>query len=135
MLALLIVPSSTAEVSRDESTPEPISPQPRPSTMLSKARAEAALFDGLPCGARQPIAAGGECVPRLGAAPATTSLTIPAALALGLITGQEAHLGLDGVDVALLVLTLFGSARTFGDARTNVLRAPCIFCCSWSISR
>ena len=32
------------------------------------------------------------------------------------------HLGLDRVDAALLVLTLFVSALTFGGARTNVLQ-------------
>ena len=61
-------------------------------------------------------------MPRLGTALATIGLTTPAALAVGLITGQELHLGLDRVDVALLVLTLFVSALTFGGARTNVLQ-------------
>ena len=32
------------------------------------------------------------------------------------------HLGLDRLDVALLALTLFVSALTFGGARTNVLQ-------------
>ena len=32
------------------------------------------------------------------------------------------HLGLDRTDAALLVLTLFVSALTFGGARTNVLQ-------------
>jgi Ca2+:H+ antiporter len=57
----------------------------------------------------------------LGSALATIGLTIPAVLGIGLITGQEVHLGLDRVDAALLVLTLFVSALTFGGARTNVL--------------
>jgi Ca2+:H+ antiporter len=43
-------------------------------------------------------------------------------LAIGLITGREVHLGLDRVEVALLVLMLFVSALTFGGARTNVLQ-------------
>lgn len=57
----------------------------------------------------------------LGSALATIGLTIPAVLGIGLITGQEVHLGLDRVDAALLVLTLFVSALT-GGARTNVLQ-------------
>jgi Ca2+:H+ antiporter len=32
------------------------------------------------------------------------------------------HLGLDRLDVALLALTLFVSALTFGGARTNVVQ-------------
>jgi Ca2+:H+ antiporter len=36
--------------------------------------------------------------------------------------GQKMHLGLDRLDVALLALTLFLSALTFGGARTNVLQ-------------
>jgi Ca2+:H+ antiporter len=40
----------------------------------------------------------------LGSALATIGLTIPAVLAIGLITGQEVHLGLDRTDAALLVL-------------------------------
>jgi Ca2+:H+ antiporter len=43
-------------------------------------------------------------------------------LAIGLITGREVHLGLDRVDVALLVFTLFVSTLTFRGARTNVLQ-------------
>jgi len=58
----------------------------------------------------------------LGSALATIGLTIPAVLAIGLITGQVVHLGLDRTDAALLVLTLFVSALTFGGARTNVLQ-------------
>jgi Ca2+:H+ antiporter len=58
----------------------------------------------------------------LGSALATIGLTIPAVLAIGLWTGYEVHLGLDRVDAALLVLTLFVSALTFGGARTNVLQ-------------
>jgi Ca2+:H+ antiporter len=58
----------------------------------------------------------------LGSALATIGLTIPAALAVCLYTGREMHLGLERVDAALLVLTLFVSALTFGGARTNVLQ-------------
>ena len=71
----------------------------------------------------------------LGSALATIGLTIPAVLAIGLWTGYEVHLGLDRVDAALLVLTLFVSALTFGGARTKCCKAPCIFYCSSSISR
>ena len=41
---------------------------------------------------------------------------------IGLSPGNEVHLGLDRVDAALLMLTLFVSALTFGGARTNVLQ-------------
>ena len=58
----------------------------------------------------------------LGSALATIGLTIPAVLAVGLFTGNAMHLGLDRVDTALLILTLFVSALTFGGARTNVLQ-------------
>ena len=58
----------------------------------------------------------------LGSALATVGLTIPAVLAIGLITGNEVHLGLDQVETALLLLTLFVSALTFGGARTSVLQ-------------
>jgi Ca2+:H+ antiporter len=58
----------------------------------------------------------------LGSALATIGLTVPAVLAIGLWTGYEVHLGLDRVDAALLMLTLFLSALTFGGARTNVLQ-------------
>jgi len=58
----------------------------------------------------------------LGSALATIGLTIPAALIIGLITGCKVHLGLDPVETALLILTLFVSGLTFGGARTNVLQ-------------
>ena len=58
----------------------------------------------------------------LGAALATVGLTIPAVLTIGLITNRNVHLGLDPVETALLMLTLFVSALTFGGARTNVLQ-------------
>jgi Ca2+:H+ antiporter len=61
----------------------------------------------------------------LGSGLATIGLTIPAVLAIGLITGQEVHLGLDRTDAALLVLTLFVSALTFGGAAPTCCRAPC----------
>jgi Ca2+:H+ antiporter len=58
----------------------------------------------------------------LGSALATIGLTIPAVLTIGLVTGRGVHLGLDQVETALLVLTLFVSALTFGGVRTNVLQ-------------
>ena len=57
----------------------------------------------------------------LGSALATISLTIPAVLTIGLVTGQTIVLGLDPVDIVLLVLTLAVSMLTFASARTNVL--------------
>lgn len=58
----------------------------------------------------------------LGSALATIGLTIPAALAIGLSANLSVHLNLDPVQQALLILTLFVSALTFGGARTNVLQ-------------
>ncbi len=57
----------------------------------------------------------------LGTALSTISLTIPAVLMIGFITGQAIVLGLDGVDTVLLLLTLVVSMLTFALARTNVL--------------
>lgn len=57
----------------------------------------------------------------LGSVLATISLTIPAVLTIGFITGQTIILGLDAVDVTLLLLTLGLSTLTFASARTNVL--------------
>jgi len=58
----------------------------------------------------------------LGSALATIGLTIPAVLAIGLITGRDVHLGLTNVETVLLLLTLFISGLTFGGGRTNVLQ-------------
>lgn len=57
----------------------------------------------------------------LGSVLATISLTIPAVLAIGFITNQSIVLGLDAVDMTLLLLTLMLSMLTFASARTNVL--------------
>jgi Ca2+:H+ antiporter len=57
----------------------------------------------------------------LGGVLASTSLTIPAVLAIGLISGQTIILGLEPVEMTLLLLTLGVSALTFATARTNVL--------------
>ena len=57
----------------------------------------------------------------LGSVLASISLTIPAVLAIGLITGRSVVLGLDPVDVILLLLTLGLSTITFASGRTNIL--------------
>ena len=57
----------------------------------------------------------------LGSVLASISLTIPAVLAIGFITGQSIVLGLDAADTTLLVLTLAVSTLTFASPRTNVL--------------
>jgi len=57
----------------------------------------------------------------LGSVLASISLTIPAVLAIGLFTHRTVVLGLDSVDVLLLVLTLGMSTLTFGSGRTNIL--------------
>jgi Ca2+:H+ antiporter len=58
----------------------------------------------------------------LGSVLASISLTVPAALTIGLATGQTVVLGLDAVDMVLLLLTLGVSFLTFASARTNVLQ-------------
>ena len=58
----------------------------------------------------------------LGSALATIGLTIPAVLAIGLLSGRDVHLGLTDVETVLLILTLFVSGLTFGGGRTNVLQ-------------
>ena len=57
----------------------------------------------------------------LGSVLATISLTIPAVLTIGFITGELIILGLDAVDTTLLLLTLGLNTLTFASARTNVL--------------
>ncbi len=57
----------------------------------------------------------------LGSVLATISLTIPAVLVIGFITGRTVILGLDAADVTLLLLTLGLCTLTFASARTNVL--------------
>jgi Ca2+:H+ antiporter len=58
----------------------------------------------------------------LGAALSTIGMTVPAVLAIGLVTGKTIVLGLENRDIALLVLTLFVSALTFSSTKTNVLQ-------------
>jgi Ca2+:H+ antiporter len=57
----------------------------------------------------------------LGSVLASISLTIPAALTIGFLTNQTVVLGLDPIDMVLLVLTLGVSTLTFASPRTNVL--------------
>ena len=58
----------------------------------------------------------------LGSALATIGLTIPAVLAVSLFTGRIIELGLDPVDIVLLMLTLLVSVVNFGTGRTNILQ-------------
>lgn len=58
----------------------------------------------------------------LGAALSTIGLTVPAVLGVGLVTGQAVILGLDEVQIVLLMLTLLLSSITFGGVRTNLLQ-------------
>ena len=57
----------------------------------------------------------------LGSALSTIGLTVPAVLLIGVLTGKVVQLGLEPVNIVLLVLTLFVSQLTFGSGRTNVL--------------
>ena len=56
-----------------------------------------------------------------GSVLASISLTVPAALSLGFLTGQTVVLGLDPANTVLLLLTLAVTVLTFSSARTNVL--------------
>jgi Ca2+:H+ antiporter len=58
----------------------------------------------------------------LGSALATIGLTVPAVLTIGLITNRDVELGLDQVQIVLLLLTLTVSTLTFTGGRTNVLQ-------------
>lgn len=57
----------------------------------------------------------------LGSVLASISLTVPAVLLLGFFTEKTVVLGLDSVDMVLLLLTLVVSTLTFVSARTNML--------------
>jgi len=57
----------------------------------------------------------------LGSVLASISLTIPAVLAIGLLTERTVILGLAPIDSIMLVLTLAISTLTFASGRTNVL--------------
>ena len=58
----------------------------------------------------------------LGTALSTIGLTIPAVLTLGLITGKTVVLGLEVVEMILLLLTLAVSTLTFTGTRTNFVQ-------------
>lgn len=58
----------------------------------------------------------------LGSALATIGLTVPAVLAIGLLTSRHVELGLEPVEMVLLALTILVSMLTFGSGRTNVLQ-------------
>jgi Ca2+:H+ antiporter len=58
----------------------------------------------------------------LGSVLASISLTIPAVLAIGLLTDRLVVLGLEPVDMLLLLLTLASALLTFASGRTNILQ-------------
>ncbi len=58
----------------------------------------------------------------LGSALATISLTVPAVLLISVTIDREVDLGLDPVEMVLLLLTLAVSTLTFTGGRTNVLQ-------------
>lgn len=57
----------------------------------------------------------------LGAAASTLGLTVPAVLAIGLITGQPVVLGLSATNMIILAMTLLLSTLTFTGTRTTML--------------
>ena len=57
----------------------------------------------------------------LGSVLASISLTIPAVLLIAIVTGRTVILGLDPVDVVMLLLTLGMTVLTYGSGRTNIL--------------
>lgn len=58
----------------------------------------------------------------LGAVLATTALTIPVVLTIGLLVGEPIILGLSKTNVTLLLLSLASAIVTFASGRTNVLQ-------------
>jgi len=58
----------------------------------------------------------------LGSALATIGLTIPAVLVISLFTGRTIELGLEPVEIVLLILTLLVCTVNFVTERTNVLK-------------
>lgn len=58
----------------------------------------------------------------LGSALATISLTVPAVLVISLVIDRPVDLGLDQVEMILLLLTLAVSTLTFTGGRTNILQ-------------
>ena len=57
----------------------------------------------------------------LGSVLASISLTIPAVLAIGMLTDRTVVLGLEAVDALLLTLTLAMAMLTYASGRTNIL--------------
>ena len=58
----------------------------------------------------------------LGSVLATISLTIPAVLIIGMLSGEHIVLGLTGEETVMLLVTLLVSMLTFASGRTNVLQ-------------
>jgi Ca2+:H+ antiporter len=58
----------------------------------------------------------------LGSVLATIGLTIPAALAISVLTGNKVVLGLDPAEITMLFVLLAVSMLTFGQGRTNMLQ-------------
>jgi len=58
----------------------------------------------------------------LGSVLATISLTVPAVLVIGMVTGEHIVLGLTNKETVMLVTTLLVSILTFASGRTNVLQ-------------
>jgi Ca2+:H+ antiporter len=58
----------------------------------------------------------------LGSVLATISLTVPAALGIGLIVGKPILLGLPSSEMILLAVTLGSCLITFGQGQTNILQ-------------
>lgn len=58
----------------------------------------------------------------LGSVLATLALTIPAVVIIGLVHNTNVILGLDQIEQAMLLLTLFVSTITYTSGRTNVLQ-------------
>jgi Ca2+:H+ antiporter len=58
----------------------------------------------------------------LGSVLATIGLTVPAALAIGILSGKPIHLGLSPCYMTLLAVTLGSCFITFGQGQTNILQ-------------
>ena len=58
----------------------------------------------------------------LGSVLATIGLTVPAALAISLISGKPVQLGLSDSSMTLLAVTLGSCLVTFGQGQTNILQ-------------
>ncbi|HCZ8836303.1 TPA: calcium:proton antiporter, partial [Vibrio alginolyticus] len=58
----------------------------------------------------------------LGSALSTIGLTLPAVLAVSLISNESLILGLDMAPMVLLLLTLVVCSMTFSSARTNIMQ-------------